>query len=577
MREEKDHPGNSLDFVIDLLEQEPLDIPAAPNRETAEGSVWRALELHGASTLYGLSAVCILYGLSLIIGPVLARSDALWDKLSAIGALNLYELSLLAVLLLIVRLRANTRDAISLVVLIGVFLGASGIALSSLATDAPNLSLVLGAISLALAAAKWSALRLGAQMDLGILAAISSGLLLLWLFASPPVLAMRAEAVLPARHSLLALWLWGMLAAFASVVSGVGYGATRRTGSLQSPAPFLHRPAMAWMFVAVLAVGLLLQQRAIAYIYELPDTPLHYAPIAMVALLALSEHMRAHGYVDRAHHAALAAAPAVLLVISLLMTMNAVRPPTLPFLFQPATLFFLLALWLLARGFTLGWSDWRQISVGYFLLGILFFGVGPGLEMRLYDPTQWQPAGAFGLLLSTILAFRLRSIVWGYVTLFLLCGVFMLDLPAWMHMNTFGMRLLAAFCYFNLGGLLLCAIFPTKGTVELAQTHALLLCLSFAGVFQSSHNMAYPWVLALLMAACAPLLLFRMRDFVAPAALLLPLLWQSGQHITPITPWHFVAVGFILLGIGAAASLRIRASAPGVDTPLSDEAEEKRV
>jgi len=68
------------------------------------------LRVSGTGLLYALSALSILYGISRIIGPVLATSGRLAETLPCFGALQSYELALFAVLLLIVLWRQATRD-----------------------------------------------------------------------------------------------------------------------------------------------------------------------------------------------------------------------------------------------------------------------------------------------------------------------------------------------------------------------------------------------------------------------------------------------------------------------------------
>jgi hypothetical protein len=91
-----------------------------------QDAIRRFLSLTGGSIFYCLSALSIVYGITQIIGPPLAESSNIGDILPCVGVLNVYELALLAVLILVVVWRNVTDDAISLVVLIALFLVASG-------------------------------------------------------------------------------------------------------------------------------------------------------------------------------------------------------------------------------------------------------------------------------------------------------------------------------------------------------------------------------------------------------------------------------------------------------------------
>ena len=76
------------------------------------------LSLTGGSFLYCLSALSIIYGITKIIGPPLAKSNILADIFPCVIVLNVYEIALLAVLVLIVAWKNVTDDAISLVILV---------------------------------------------------------------------------------------------------------------------------------------------------------------------------------------------------------------------------------------------------------------------------------------------------------------------------------------------------------------------------------------------------------------------------------------------------------------------------
>ena len=96
-------------------------------------AVGRFLGLTGGSVLYGLSALSVVYGITQIVGPPLAKSGALADILPCVAVLNVYELALLAVLGLIVVWRKVTTIPVSLGIEVisypPVVLGLTGLAL----------------------------------------------------------------------------------------------------------------------------------------------------------------------------------------------------------------------------------------------------------------------------------------------------------------------------------------------------------------------------------------------------------------------------------------------------------------
>ena len=112
------------EFNLETVEHviEELEHPDCSSGLVAGNVIKSFLSLTGGSILYCLSAASIIYGIGQIIGPSLAKSILLSQTLPCLLAINLYELALLAVLVIIVRFRNVTDDAVSLLILIALFL-----------------------------------------------------------------------------------------------------------------------------------------------------------------------------------------------------------------------------------------------------------------------------------------------------------------------------------------------------------------------------------------------------------------------------------------------------------------------
>ena len=105
-------------------------IAAGINTPLTLDNIKSFLRLTGGSPLYCLSAVFIAYGIVKVLGPILAASESLRGALPCILTLHVYELALLAVLIVIVS-RKVVDDAISVGVLIAVFMVGTSMALGS--------------------------------------------------------------------------------------------------------------------------------------------------------------------------------------------------------------------------------------------------------------------------------------------------------------------------------------------------------------------------------------------------------------------------------------------------------------
>ena len=171
------------------------------NRE----AMGRFLSLTGGSVLYCLSALSIVYGITQIIGPPLAKSGALGDILPCVAVLNVYELALLAVLVLIVVWRNVTDDAISLVILVALFLVGSGMTLGVVAPSGLDICLAIGFASVILGLAKLYVLRRFISLQLGGLSFLGLALILAWNFLGPSLMARplmaRTAIATPTRTS----------------------------------------------------------------------------------------------------------------------------------------------------------------------------------------------------------------------------------------------------------------------------------------------------------------------------------------------------------------------------------------
>ena len=180
---------------------------ALNNRET----LGRFLSLTGGSVLYCLSALSIVYGITQIIGPPLAKSGVFTDILPCVAVLNAYELALLAVLVLIVVWHNVTDDAISLVILVALFLVASGMTLGVVAPSGLDICLAIGFASVVLGLAKLYVLRRFISLRIGALSVLGLALILAWNFLGPSLMARplmaRTSTDELRRHQWLLGWL----------------------------------------------------------------------------------------------------------------------------------------------------------------------------------------------------------------------------------------------------------------------------------------------------------------------------------------------------------------------------------
>lgn len=179
------------------------------------------LKQAGASILYCLSAMFILIGVWKLIGPVMAQSEQIRELLKCVSVLNVYELALLGVLVLVTKWRNVTDDAVSLTVLIGLFLVASGVAIDTIAVTGPIVAAVFGSVCFVLGIAKLAVMR--KYVGIRLYGTLFAGLavLLLWNFLISPIMAAVQEYKTADAELLRQVWQAGwilMLAGFVPVI-----------------------------------------------------------------------------------------------------------------------------------------------------------------------------------------------------------------------------------------------------------------------------------------------------------------------------------------------------------------------
>jgi len=262
------------------------------------GTLTGFLSLTGGSVLYCLSALSIIYGIIQIIGPTLAKSNVLGEILPCVLVLNVYELALLGVLVLIVVWRNVTDDAISLVVLVGLFLIASGMMLGTAVTSGPATCLYIGLACTAVGLGKLYVMRRFISFALTGLSFVGVGMILAWNFLSSSVIAKVLAAGAGTDEVRRYLWLvfWLLLLAGAVlVIIDSTRGASGGPEGKRSRTAFLHSRSMVWMFVLVLLGAASMHQYGIAYMFVIDYAFGDFIPLIAVGSVLMVELMRGLG------------------------------------------------------------------------------------------------------------------------------------------------------------------------------------------------------------------------------------------------------------------------------------------
>lgn len=344
----------------------------------------RFLDLTGGSLLYCLSALSILYGITRILGPLLVESASLREALPCVGALNLYELALLGALAFIVVCRRVTDDAISLMVLIPLFLVGSGIALDTVAGKAPAWAVGLGAACAAVGMGKLEVLRRKIGLPLGRLAMAGLGLVVLWNFLAGPALRWIIEdhGVSPAiRRSL---WLGSLLLILIGgglFLAGITRAGARGKTEAEGPRPFISTPPMSCVFALVLFAAAGAHLYALGYVFNVIMAGGDFLLLGTLAALLLMEALMYPGNRRLGVAACVACAPMAVALAGLASRGFFTAPfeGSLELLGHPSVIFGL-------TGAAAAWTAFRTRWAGFFIVAGAY-AIGMVLT---FDVAEWR-------------------------------------------------------------------------------------------------------------------------------------------------------------------------------------------
>jgi hypothetical protein len=516
------------------------------------------LKITGTGILYALSALSILYGIGRIIGPVLATSGKLGETLPCFGALQGYELAVFGVLLLIVLWRRSTRDTTTLMVLVALFMAASGITLATIANDGPEITVAIGLACMVVALAKLWVLRVKVGMASSRLFAAGLTVLLVWNFLISAYVALTLHREWSGSGQLRLVWLGGwhivMISGLLFFLSALACH-TRGARRTDEETPFLRSTSMAWVFASVLVCGAVVHQYALTYIFDLPFDAGDFLPLAILGILTLLEALRGYGWHEQKHvTAALALAPFVFTFAIVNEQAFMVAPQWgLGMLVQPwmalaTSGLILLVIAVRRRDKLLG-----GFALLYAPFVALLLGALPEFTVRTLD------LYAFGAVLIAVvfaLAAMYRSVKLALVAITLLAlGAMLSEQVNAMAEPVLASRLNVFLALLGAGALGLYLGFPRHVNWGLGIAGA--ACMAVAALYGQPPTLTVHAVaLAVAFAALGVIVLWRTHDFVTMGMLTVPFAWRTATSIGEITGWHYIALSFVLLGAAAFFSLR---------------------
>lgn len=553
------NPSNARDGHGESPVNVPPPIPQFQPLTIDQATSWikTFFSFSGGSLFYCLSALSILFGIVQIIDPVLAKSHIYAERLSCIGILNLYECVLLGIMLIIVLWRRVTDDAISLMVLIALFLIANGIALDQVVLDNIPTACVIGGICFALSLVKLWAMRRYISLRLDRLLLSGVLLLLAWNFLMSPIIALLKSLGCNNETSLRTIWQMGWAVMLTGGILLYIHSWATPTGRARSEhinRPFLQAPGMSWIFAGILFMVGSLHQYELAYIFDLRFCFGDFIPLVTLGILLVMELMRAYGKKPGLCEMGLACVPLALLLLTFWSgaIINEPRVGLGIFWYAPVILF-LAALAIIGFGIRTRYYTLFYVALAYGLGIMLTIGSSPASFGSCHWTTLGWTLGAI-LLGFGILRRYVHVSVAGVIVLALSSGSIPwmnhiashYDLPLMAPMGIVaGLGIIGLYLIYGKeikpSIAIMGAIFLTGGTLRCFGEFAPLYLIILSGIILALSGAFAFWL---------------HRNLLISIILWIPLLKAGYQLSRTASGWRYVILSFILLAVGMFLSLR---------------------
>jgi hypothetical protein len=541
---------------------EPILKPKQPNSKKSaldgdlfDVNTWRRFfHVTGGSLLYCLSAVFTVYGIVKLMRPILAKSETISDALPCILTLHAYELALLGVLILIVS-KKIIDDAVSIAILIALFLVGTSMALGSVADKNIGTSFWVGVFGIAVTLGKLYAMRRFARIPFRTLSVLGAGILITCNYIGPTLLA-RLISVSPSQEaSRRELWLLIYLA----MLIGAGFvfiealrNKTHKQEEQSSQNCFLQSPLMVYVFAFVLLFGSGIHQYSTAFTFALERVLGDFVPITLVGTLLLLEILRFSGRRFGALDILISCTPLGMMLLAIMAkSVLATGQAGLGLMCYPPVILALSGLAIAGVALYHKQRLFIAVAILYGLGVILTLGFSPE------HPHDLNFHICFGILVLAILVYGI--VLWNqYICL---SGIAILCLGAslWDSFSTFTASHhltevggLAGIC--GLGAMGLYLLFGQK----------LLRVIRILGVFAFSvfvfdylpDSMHWRYLIVLVGTGLIMSgVWLRTKDLFVISVPCIPFLARLFEVGRQIANWRFVILGFLLLGAGTVVSL----------------------
>ena len=510
--------------------------------------------LAGGSVFYCVSAVLVAYGSVKVLGPVLAGTETIHAALPCIITLAVYELALLGVLLLIVW-RKVVDDAISVALILALYMVATSMALGSVVERDPAWAVLPAAIGTVLGMVKFVSMRRFIRIPFGVLSVVGLSGLIAANYFGPILLARSIQADPADELGRRGLWflVWLTMLVSVGLVWVEGLRGERKTLAREEKGPaFLQSPLMVYVLAMVLLVASSVHQYATAYMFVL-DRPAgdFLGPIALGAFLAL-EMLRYMKLRFGVLHLVVACVPLGALGFALYNELIVSQGRMAwDIMVWPPVFCALVAIGLAVVAMCHRWWPLLVVVFAYLLGTMLTAGYSPQQPQVLHVAACGSVL-VVGLLLYGLIARRPELCLMAIVVA--VAGLanaesFLKEATRW---QLTGLGVLAG--VMGVGCTVLAIVFADRLHYGIRLFGTVCLAGFLFDVLPDSVTARYG-VALLAVVVIALLWWFRTRDWLGIFVLFVPLAIRTYMLARRIAYWRVVVLGFVVLALGAVVSL----------------------
>lgn len=536
------------------MDSQTDEIAVQVRKEEANAFVAQLVRLFWQPSLfYVASAGLVLAGIGQVLAPVLGKNELTPEHMLSLGSMFTYEMAVFGVILLIAVWKKVYDDAISLTLVIALFLVATPIALNTIAAPYPELALALGGVMFALAL-----VRVGV-ISTRVVGGISpSVVVILAVYLLVGAVWPGALGKMVFNHKsdmqLLPMWLMGYALTLGcscllpAVLVPEGATATDQ-GKWKSTA-FLKTYAMRWCFTAVLAVGSLVQFYAMAWGFGLkvPGTLLlpGLLPMAVAAMVL------ARAYDAKAREVIYGLACAPVAGVFLLGFYKASVPDAvggMGLILSPGLVLLMLGPVIAFLGYRLGLRALYAIGPVTAALGVVI------IARYFFNSYFGMFLGGTSLVASLLWSAWVLRASWPAAIACLVWGGMVSGLGDWLGLRDELLPMVAMLAA-GMGMSALVCVMGDKAGVKLAWVT--LLTTAISGFWLAGPANAPTW-LAVAAAVMVPvsgvLIGLRTNYWLLASLALAPVVCMVRFMPEVGSGWLMLGAGFGLLGLGLVASL----------------------